>query len=196
MKYLWSLAYENSYDCFMWLCDDDVILDNEFIFNGIEFLSRNNNCAVVGYPCDRYLNGKLWYKYDNISTLGLSQKERVAKMTAYMKSSPNIFETMQYGIHKLENCPKHFEIGYRKSIITFFIIISFHYSIHTLHGKASVKNTDNNNLQSYLGDKQNKSLPIVFRIFPLGVFVRLRILYHTINPRNIRILPWVIKNLL
>ena len=196
MKYLWGLAYAHDFDLFMWLCDDDEMFGSNFLKDAIEFLSSNDDCAVAGYPCKRHLNGEFWYRYEDISTVGLTRKERVSLMLNYMKSNPNIFETLQYGIHRLANCPKYFEIGYRKSIIAFFVIVAFNHSVHTVEGPPSVKNTDDANIEGYKGIKHNnKKLPHVFRILPLGMFVRLRILYHAILSGNINLIPWLLTKL-
>ena len=142
----------------MWLCDDDEVSDQHFIEDAIEIFSRNIDCAVVGYKCDRYLNGKFWYAYDDISTIGLTKINRIGLMLKKLRTSPNSFETLQYGIHKLSCCPPSFHIGYRKSIITFFVIISLKYCVHTIGRVRCVKNTSEVNLISYKNGKHSKNV--------------------------------------
>ena len=195
MANLWEYAQKSGYDYFMWMCDDDEILDENFLKEAKYTFEIHENCAVVGYKCDRYLNNSYWYSYEDISTLDLSRNQRFSLMTEYMRNSPNSFETLQYGIHKLALCPEDFTISYRKSIITFFVIISTYCTVHTIGKKRSIKHTTDKNLESYASGKSNKILPILFRYLPLGFFVRIRILYHIARKGEWSILPYSIFKL-
>ncbi len=196
MSFLWEEADDNNYDFFMWLCDDDEIMDKYFIEDAMKIFDRHNNCAVVGYKCDRFLNDEFWYSYKDISTLKLGKIKRLNLMLQAWREDANQFETMQYGIHKMALCPKNFTIGYRKSIITFFITIAFKSSIHTIGRCRSKKNTDEEHLKRYKKKKEginehHYDQPLFFKYLHGGIFVRVRILYNAAIHGGLLLLPYI-----
>jgi glycosyltransferase involved in cell wall biosynthesis len=183
MQYVLDRA---SSDYFLWLCDDDVIEDASFLKDAVHMLENNSQLALVGYRAERFLNGKYWYSYLEYSSVGKTQLERCKEIIKYQQTDSNIFETLQYGVHRLSMYPKNFELGYRKSIIVNFYVLSLKGELHTLPSQA-IKNTTYENLESYKSKEYIVKHPLSFLGRVGGsIFVRIRMIYYTFIESNIK----------
>jgi len=132
---------------FMWAHDDDVF-PPDYIEISVRYLEADPDAVLVGPKCDRYLDGKFWYSYDNFSSKGLSTYERLKELILDGLISHDRFEQYFTGIFLLSASPLKVSEEFKEQFYLFFALSEKGTILHApeLH---CVKHTTQEQLDRY-----------------------------------------------
>jgi glycosyltransferase involved in cell wall biosynthesis len=106
---------------FMWAHDDDVF-PPDYIEVSVRHLEADPGAVLVGPRCDRYLNGKYWYTYDDFSSIGLSTYERLKQLIPDGFISHDRFEQYFNGVFLLSAAPLRLSEDFKEQFYLFFAL--------------------------------------------------------------------------
>jgi len=134
-------------DYFMFLHDDDEIPSN-YVMTLMTELLKNPNVSLIGPKCDRYLEGKFWFTYENWDSRGKTTFARLHELIPDAFRYHWRFEQYMYGIFRIKGSNFKMSPTFKGQFYMFFTF-SCQGELMNANGITLVKNTTPEEIESY-----------------------------------------------
>jgi glycosyltransferase involved in cell wall biosynthesis len=152
---------------FMFAHDDDELPTN-YIEACLSHFNDAPDVVLVGPSCDRYLEGKYWYAYDNYSSIGLSTYHRLRLFIWYSLHYHWRFEQYFSGLCLLTAAPRYVFSKNAALATHYLLVLSEQGTLASAPEVKIIKHTTQEILDSYR-ERLILSHHTVFRYFSLNM---------------------------
>lgn len=132
---------------FLWVHDDDELPLN-YVEICVKHLEDNPEAVLIGPGCDRYLEDKFWYTYENWSSVGRTTFERLRDLIYYAYLGHWEFEQYFSGVFLRSAAPKFMSRDFKSQLYLFFFLSEAGSILHAQELRL-VKHTTQENLEKY-----------------------------------------------
>jgi len=160
---------------------DDDIIPSDYISMLMKVLIANDAIALAGPRCERFLDGKVWYTYQNLISTTKNQRQRLSQIARNAFDNPWGSEHLVYGIYRKDALPTSFRFGRWRSIILFLFLISIKGSVYTHPECVIQKHNQKGDLQKYATASYVKRIRLIGRLLGRRQEERITILYRLVG---------------